>query len=173
MVKTDRQTHRHTDTQTPTRGWKYDFGSGKNGEGQVGRLCVLLNTLYSSYYLAQQLCFWTGIIFIGVCMCFCLCMCLCIDYLNDKSSVPFGKEINRLVEEHTSPERMVKIDIKPTFHAIFQNNFNGIVYNFTLRCTVVINTLLVTFRFIALVEKHTSPKIMIIIDIKLTHLVIS
>ena len=39
---------------------------------------------------------------------------------DDKISVPFEDEINRLVEEHTLPKRMVKIDIKPTYLAISQ-----------------------------------------------------
>ena len=40
-----------------------------------------------NYYLAQKLCFWTGIIFIRVyvSVCVCLCVCVCvnvyIDYL--------------------------------------------------------------------------------------------
>ena len=35
-----------------------------------------------TYYLAPKLCFWTGIIFIGVivsvCVCVCLCVCVCV-----------------------------------------------------------------------------------------------
>ena len=47
--------------------------------------------LFSSYfYLAQKLCFWTGIIFIGVyvsvCVCVCLSVSLYIDYLKKLST---------------------------------------------------------------------------------------
>ena len=46
---------------------------------------------------------------------------------NDKSSVSFEYEINRLVEEHTSPKRIIEIDIKPTHVAIYQKVVHGIV----------------------------------------------
>ena len=43
--------------------------------------CLIKKPLYH-YYLAQKLCFWTGIIFIGVyvsvCVSVCLCVCLCV-----------------------------------------------------------------------------------------------
>ena len=84
---------------------------------------------------------------------------------NDYSSFPFEDELDRLVEEHTSPKRMVKIDIKPTFLAISQEVLNGIVYNFTLRCSVAIYTPLIKFSSTALVEVHTSPKRKVEIDI--------
>ena len=43
------------------------------------------------YYLAQKLCFWRGIIFIGVylsvcvsvCLCVCLCVCVCVNFYID------------------------------------------------------------------------------------------
>ena len=50
---------------------------------------------------------------------------------DDKISVPFEDEINRLVEEHTSPKRMVKIEKKPTYLALTQKVLNRIVLNFT------------------------------------------
>ena len=45
---------------------------------------------------------------------------------NDKKSVSFEDEINLLVEKHTSPKRLAKIDIKPTYLAISQKVLNGI-----------------------------------------------
>ena len=41
---------------------------------------MILNRDYN--YLAQKLCFWTGIIFIGVYVSVCVSVCLCVaDYL--------------------------------------------------------------------------------------------
>ena len=92
-------------------------------------------------YLAQKPSFWTGIIFIGVYVSVCLRVCHSIIskssqsifmklgrmVYDDKISVPFEDEINRLVEEHTLPKRMVKIDIKPTYLAISQKVFYSVV----------------------------------------------
>ena len=96
----------------------------------------------SDYYLAQKLCFWRGIIFIGVylsvCVCVCLSVCLCVCgtdnsksswpilmklgrmVYNDKSSVPFADEIDHVDRTQTSPNRVVKIDIKATYLLISQ-----------------------------------------------------
>ena len=35
-------------------------------------------------YLAQKLCFWTGIIFIGVYVSVCVCVCECLPRLSQK-----------------------------------------------------------------------------------------
>merc|ERR1712121_196968 len=85
---------------------------------------------WSFFYLAQKLCFWRGIIFIGVYLCVCLCVCLCgcisinskssrpiflkfgrMVY-NDNSSVPSEDEIDCVDRTQTSTKRVVKIDIE-------------------------------------------------------------
>ena len=82
-------------------------------------------------YLAQKLCFWRGIIFIGVYLSVCVCVCGCISInskssqpiflkfgrmvYNDNSSIPFEDEIDRVDRTQTLPKRVVKIDIKATY----------------------------------------------------------
>ena len=51
-------------------------------------LCYLFEGLSSpilayDYYLAQKLCFWTGIIFIRVYVSVCLCVCVCVNFYID------------------------------------------------------------------------------------------
>ena len=64
------------------------------------------------------------VLFSSACMCLCVCLSVCHSIISkssqsifmklgrmvydDKISVPFEDEINRLVEEHTLPKRMVK-----------------------------------------------------------------
>ena len=75
-----------------------------------------MNVFCFSHYLAQKLCFWTGIIFIGVYVSVCVCgsVCVCMGRLSQKSywpilmklgrmmyydnnSVPFEDEINQFI----------------------------------------------------------------------------
>ena len=79
--------------------------------------------MFLSFYLAQKLCFWTGIIFIrvyvSVCVCLSVCVSICISIIsksswpilmklgrmmyNDKRQFPFKDEINRSGRTQTSP----------------------------------------------------------------------
>ena len=90
-------------------------------------------SVYScAFYLAQKLCFWTGIIFIGVyvsvCVSVCLCVCLWVFisiisksywpilmklgrmmYNDKRQLIPFENEMNRTGRMQTSPIFCLKV----------------------------------------------------------------
>ena len=92
-------------------------------------------------FVFEEVLFSSACMCVSVCVCVCVCVCHSIIskssqsifmklgrmVYDDKISVPFEDEINRLVEEHTLPKRMVKIDIKPTYLAISQKVFYSVV----------------------------------------------
>ena len=123
--------------------YKYNINKLMGREGEVR---VLMNTLNSSflfdlkmfdYYLAQNLWFWTGIIFIRVYVSVCLCVCVWrfISIIsknswpilmklgrmiyNDKRQVPFEDELNRFIRTEVTENPYFYFSLLRPFDYIF------------------------------------------------------